>query len=132
MSALLVRPSPQPCNNVMHNIEFQPVCEFERLLSNTTEPTAKSSSHKEPSPRGTAMFKENTLSISALRLRRWGRSLWRRLPTKKTKTKKKQPNKKHFRCLQHPKMLRSVKEPLKTEPTSCFMHNVTLNNFHLH
>lgn len=29
MSALLVRPSPQPCNNVMHNIEFQPVCEFE-------------------------------------------------------------------------------------------------------
>lgn len=74
------------------------------------------------------MLKENTLSISALR--RQGRSLWRTLLTKKTP--KNQPHKKHFRCLQHPKMLKSVKEPFEMKLRSYFMHNVTLNNFHLH
>lgn len=39
-------------DNVMHNIEFQPVCEFEPACSLKhdahEEPTAKSSQHKEP------------------------------------------------------------------------------------
>lgn len=45
------------------------------------------------------------------------------------KKNKNQPNKKHFRSLQHSKMLRSVKEPSEMKPRSYFMHNVTYITF---
>lgn len=59
---------PTTLGNVMHNIEFQPVCEFRpafalqhNIRKEPKQPRALNT--KELSPRGTVIFKENTLSI---------------------------------------------------------------------
>lgn len=132
MSVLLVRPSPQPwimsCI-ILNSSLFVSLCQ--RLLSNTTHARSLHSQERLTQRPFTKRYREVPRKYFINKCNQTAGQEPAETLTHQ-KTQKCQRNKKHFRCLQHPKMLRSAKEPSEMKLRSYFMHNVTLNIFHLH